>query len=275
MNTLPEEIVPAFLATPDGAQQAAMGEAMFQLRIQLHGLTEKLEQFLATRPPSPFLAVDLDVIRFKYRELREYFPTASIHYAVKANPAREVVLQLAELGSHFDIASPQELDMCLGMGVHAAHLSYGNTVKKMADIEYAFRRGVRRFAFDSEAELRKLALGAHGAMVMCRIQTTGENADWPLSRKFGCDLDMAEDLLRMTQELGVQPIGVTFHVGSQQTDPTQWRKPLREAAELYRKLAAKGIDVYAAQALCAGKGRFGALIQVGQDDVKKAGKILE
>jgi len=204
-------------------------------------LTEKLERFLLTRPESPFLAVDLDVIRAKYRELSEHFPSASIYYALKANPANEVVALLASMGSNFDIASRSELDMCLELGVHPARLSYGNTIKKAADIEYAFRRGVRRYAFDSEAELRKLAVHAPWASVMCRLQTTGENAGWPLSKKFGCDLEMATHLLLMTRELGLMPLGVSFHVGSQQTDPTQWRKPLCQAAALFQKLARQGI----------------------------------
>jgi ornithine decarboxylase len=135
------------------------------------------------------------------------------------------------------------LDLCQAHGVHASRLSYGNTIKKSEDIAYAFRRGVRTFAFDCEAELRKLAVHAPGARVMCRIQTSGENAGWPLSRKFGCDLEMAADLLLMTRNLPLQARGVTFHVGSQQTDPTQWRKPLREAAELFRKLCRQGVHL--------------------------------
>ena len=45
-------------------------------------------------------------------------------------------------------------------------------------------------------------------------------------------------------------------------------------AEVLAKLAAKEINVYAIQALCAGNGRFGALVQVDQDAVKKATKAL-
>ena len=218
-------------------ERPSVREAMEPSRCDQIRLTEKLERFLLTRPASPFLAVDLDVIQAKYRELCQNFPAGSIYYAVKANPAKEIVALLVALGSSFDIASRSELDMCLELGVHPARLSYGNTIKKATDIEYAFRRGVRRFAFDSEAELGKLALYAPGAAVMCRLQTSGENAGWPLSRKFGCDLEMATDLLLMTRDLGLRAIGLSFHVGSQQTDPTQWRKPLREAAGLFRKLA--------------------------------------
>jgi ornithine decarboxylase len=204
-------------------------------------LPEKLERFLQSQPETPVLAVDLDVVEAKYRELQKHFPGISIHYAVKANPETELVARLAKRGSSFDIASRWELEMCLALGVAPSRISYGSTIKKSGDIAYAFRLGVRCFAFDSEAELRKLAAHAPGAGVMCRIQTSGKNAGWPLSRKFGCDLEMAAELLLMTRELGMRSMGVTFHVGSQQTDPTQWRTPLHEAAELFRHVGREGI----------------------------------
>jgi ornithine decarboxylase len=204
-------------------------------------LTDKLEQFLLTRPETPFLAVDLDIVESKYRELLCHFPSTSIHYAVKANPAREIVSLLAARGASFDVASRYEIEMCLALGIEPHRLSYGNTIKKSADIAYAFSRGVLRNAFDSEAELRKLAPHAPESAVMCRLQTTGENAGWPLSKKFGCDLEMAADLLLLARELGLNPIGVSFHVGSQQVDPTQWRRPLRETADLFRALAREGL----------------------------------
>jgi ornithine decarboxylase len=204
-------------------------------------LTEKLERLLRTRPETPFLAVDLNVIEAKYRDLRSYFPAASIYYAVKANPAPEVIALLKTLGSSFDVASRPELETCLALGIQPARLSYGNTIKKSTDIAVAFGCGVRRFAFDSEAELRKLAIHAPSAEVMCRLQTTGENAGWPLSKKFGCDQEMAVDLLILARELGLRPIALSFHVGSQQTDPWQWKKPLHDVAGLFRRLSLEGI----------------------------------
>ena len=214
-------------------------EAAYRTNGLHHRLTEKLEHFLLKRPETPFLAVDLDVIEARFRDLRVHFPMSAIHYAVKANPAVPVVKLLANLGSSFDFASRPELEMCLALGVSPSRLSYGNTIKKSCDIAYAYQCGVNCFAFDSEAELQKLAVHAPGAGVLCRLQTTGENAGWPLSRKFGCELGMAAELLLMTRNLGLHALGVTFHVGSQQTDPTQWRRPLLETASLFRKLARK------------------------------------
>jgi len=76
--------------------------------------TPHLDRFLAeNHPPTPFVVVDLEVVRARYDALRQALPSAEIHYAVKANPAAEIVSALAALGANFDLASPGELDICL------------------------------------------------------------------------------------------------------------------------------------------------------------------
>jgi hypothetical protein len=45
-------------------------------------------------------------------------------------------------------------------------------------------------------------------------------------------------------------------------------------AGLFEKLAGAGINVYAAQAVCAPENRFGGMVMVGPEDVKKAAKLL-
>ena len=128
-------------------------------------MTDKIIRFLKERsPPTPCLVVDLDVIAERFHGLADYLPLAQIYYAVKANPAPQVVKRLIGAGACFDVASPAEVDLCLGLGAAPERLSYGNTIKKRADIAYAYARGVRLFAFDSEAELDKLADAAPGAL---------------------------------------------------------------------------------------------------------------
>ena len=206
--------------------------------------TAKIDRFLSESAlRTPFLVVDLDVVAAQYTTLHRLLPAAEIFYAVKANPAREVLSLLAELGSSFDVASIGEVDLVLDLGVDPERLSYGNTIKKQADIAYAFERGVRLFTFDSEAELGKLATAAPGSRVVCRILVNNKGADWPLSRKFGCDADMARDLLRKAAGLGLVPAGVAFHVGSQQTCLEQWDDAVARAAALFAALEKDGIDL--------------------------------
>ena len=207
-------------------------------------MTRKIARFLANHEPAtPCLVVDLDVVAASYRKLRTAMPDAMIYYAVKANPAREILELLARLGSSFDTASLNEIDMVLAAGGTADRISFGNTIKKSSDIAGAYARGVRLFAFDSRAELEKIAVAAPESRVFCRILTSGEGAEWPLSRKFGCEPSMALELLRLAKDLDVIPWGVSFHVGSQQRDPRQWDRAIAEAARMFRDLEQDGIEL--------------------------------
>jgi ornithine decarboxylase len=206
--------------------------------------TKKIAQFIADRrPQTPCLIVDLDVVSDNYKKLRAAVPQAGIYYAVKANPAPEILKLLSKLGSSFDTASVNEIDMVLAAGATADRISYGNTIKKKGDIAAAYGRGVRLYALDSEAELGKIADAAPGSRVFCRILTTGANADWPLSRKFGCDTAMAKKLLIEAAKRGVVPHGVSFHVGSQQRDPTQWDAAVAQAGWLFRECEDAGVQL--------------------------------
>jgi len=207
-------------------------------------MTERIARFLAeNRPETPCLVVDLDVIAEAYDVLRWYLPLARIYYAVKANPAPQIVAMLERKGANFDVASRGEIELCLANGIAADRLSFGNTIKKEKDIAFAYQAGLRLFAFDSAFELDKLARAAPGAQVFCRILVACEGAEWPLSRKFGCAPEMAVELLRRARDLGLDPYGVSFHVGSQQTDLAQWDGAVGRAAEMFSLLAAADIEL--------------------------------
>jgi ornithine decarboxylase len=205
-------------------------------------MTEKIARFFAEQSPAtPCLVVDLDVVRDNYAKLSGAMPDARIFYAVKANPAPEILRLLVESGSCFDTASVPEMQYCLEAGASADRISFGNTIKKAADIRTAHKLGVNLFAFDSIEELEKIAENAPGARVFCRILTSGEGADWPLSRKFGCEPAMAKELLLQAASMNVVPYGVSFHVGSQQRDLTQWDIALATSADIFRACEEKGV----------------------------------
>ena len=156
--------------------------------------------------------------------LRRVLPLAKIYYAVKANPAAPVLRRLVGLHSSFDAAGFEEIEACLDAGAPAASISFGNTIKKVSAIRRAHAAGVSLFAFDSAEELDKLARNAPGARVYCRVRVENDGADWPLSRKFGTTVGHARELMLRAGDLGLDPYGLSFHVGSQQTTtpPTKW-----------------------------------------------------
>lgn len=191
----------------------------------------------ADQHETPFLVVDLKTIDRAYDDLVAGFPYAKVYYAVKANPANEVLGLLKNKGSNFDIASIYELEKVLALGVKPEQISYGNTIKKSRDIRAFYEKGVRMYATDSEADLRNIAKAAPGSKVYVRILTEGSTtADWPLSRKFGCQSDMAMDLLVLARELGLEPYGVSFHVGSQQRDIGAWDGAIAKVKVIFERL---------------------------------------
>src|SRR5262245_66658895 len=106
-------------------------------------MSDKVQRFLdERRPATPCLVVDLDVVENKYSSLTGALPLAEVFYAVKANPAQEVLSRLATLGASFDTASAGEIAQVLSLGVAPEKISFGNTIKKKSDIAWANARGV-------------------------------------------------------------------------------------------------------------------------------------
>ncbi len=207
-------------------------------------MTPKIARFLAEQQPAtPCLVLDIDRVEANFHALCRALPLARIYYAVKANPAPPVLERLARLGSSFDAASYQEVAACLDAGARPEAISFGNTIKKVSAIRAAFRRGVTLYAFDSAEELEKLAQNAPGARVYCRLLVENEGADWPLSRKFGTTVENARELMLRAGEMGLDPYGLSFHVGSQQTNTRAYEVAIAKAAMLFTDLTEAGVNL--------------------------------
>jgi ornithine decarboxylase len=212
-------------------------------------MTERIREFLRNRrEDGPCVVVDLDVVRDNYAKFARALPDTRVFYAVKANPAPEVLKLLADLGSCFDTASVVEIQLALDAGASPERISFGNTIKKERDIARALELGVRLFAVDCEAEVEKIArakalTGAEDVKVFCRILCDCAGAEWPLSRKFGCAPEMAVDVLEHAHRLGVEAYGVSFHVGSQQRNTESWDVALASASAIFRECAERGIHL--------------------------------
>ena len=207
-------------------------------------MTARIREFLKQRQDTgPCLVLDLDVVRENYLGFATVLPDTRVFYAVKANPAPEILKLLTELGSCFDVASLNETEAVLAAGCTPDRISYGNTIKKESEIAAAERLGITLFAVDCEAEVEKVARAAPDSRVICRIHCDGSGSEWPLSRKFGCEPDYATDILELAHKRGLVPYGISFHVGSQQHNIEAWDRALASTAAIFRDCAERGISL--------------------------------
>ena len=211
-------------------------------------MTARIQEYLRNRRQGgndndPVLVVDLNVVRDNYQTFAKALPDTRVFYAVKANPAPEVLALLASMGSCFDTASVPEIEMALAAGASPDRISFGNTIKKERDVACAYALGIRLYAVDCKAEVEKVARAAPGSKVFCRILSDCAGAEWPLSRKFGCEPSMAADVLEHAHRLGLEAHGVSFHVGSQQRNTNAWDRALAQAAAVFRECGERGINL--------------------------------
>jgi ornithine decarboxylase len=207
-------------------------------------VTGAIQRFLTEHSPStPCLVMDVDVVAARARAFAAEFPGARIRYAVKANPEPAVVRAVMAAGLGFDVAGRAEIELCLSLGARPESLSYGNTIKKPADIAFAHAHGVREFTSDAEDDIVHLARHAPGSAVFVRLLVDGPASATPFGRKFGCEPATAVELLVKAAELGLEPAGVAFHVGSQQLDVSAWDVAIAAAAKVVTEAGARGVDV--------------------------------
>ncbi|KAM6917628.1 ornithine decarboxylase isoform 1-T1 [Lycodopsis pacificus] len=176
-----------------------------------------------------FYVCDLgDVLKKHLRWVRA-LPHVTPFYAVKCNDSRAVVMTLASLGAGFDCASKMEIHMVQSLGVAPGRIIYANPCKQASQIKYASAHGVQMMTFDSEVELMKVARCHDNAKLVLRIATDDSKAVCRLSVKFGASLKACRGLLERAKELGLEVIGVSFHVGSGCTDPETFRQAIADA----------------------------------------------
>ena len=205
----------------------------------------KLEQYIRDNTfERPTLVLDIDQVEKNYRALKRGMPKAHIHYAVKSNPHPKILKKLAKLGCKFDAASMGEIQMCLDAGALPEHISFGNTIKRPQDIEWAWSKGITLFAADAEEELEKLSRFAPRCNVFIRVLVSSTEAEWPLSRKFGCSSSYVIPLLDYARDLGLKNVGLSFHVGSQTRHPYMWYDCLDMVAAIWQNAKDEKHDLW-------------------------------
>lgn len=192
---------------------------------------------------TPFLLIDSDKVREKTSMIGRHIRNSKMFYAVKANPDIGIIKFLNKSRVGFEIASEGELEILASINVGPERIISSNPVKSLKFLRKAASYGVNYFAFDSEAEIEKLAKYIPRCNVYIRLSVPNEGSEWPLSKKFGVELDEALTLLCRARDRGLNPVGITFHVGSQCTNIYNWNNALDKAKMLWDEAEKKEIKL--------------------------------
>jgi ornithine decarboxylase len=186
------------------------------------------------QPENPVLFFSPSALQSAARRFIDGFP-GMVTYAVKSNPGEEVIENLAAAGVRgYDCASGFEIDLIRRLAPDAA-IHYNNPVRARSEIAYAVAKGVKSYSVDSKSELAKLIelVPAQDTEISVRFKLPVAGAAYNFGAKFGATAELATDLLRTVAEAGFIP-SLTFHPGTQCTDPAAWETYIRTAAEIAR-----------------------------------------
>ena len=204
-------------------------------------LTEAEIRRLAARFGSPLLVVDCERVRRQYRALRTALPGVDLHYALKPLPHASVVATLRDEGAFFDLATTGEVELVKAQGIAPERCIHTHPIKRDSDIRDALRFGVTTFVADNPDEIRKFVRYRKRAELLLRVCFRSPTAVCDLSKKFGCEPGAVLGLIEQARRLGVRVRGLSFHVGSQATDPSKYIEAIQACTNLIAEALLAGL----------------------------------
>lgn len=169
----------------------------------------------------------------KYNEWVSQVPRARPFYAVKCNDDAMICETLARQGSGFDCASKAEMAMILKLGVSPDDIIFAHPAKQISHLRYAAEHGVRKMTFDNEDELIKIKKHHPNAQLVLRILTDDSHSMCRLGLKFGAPVQIVPQLLQKAKDLGMDVIGISYHVGSGNGDASSFASAVYEARKAF------------------------------------------
>ena len=209
-------------------------------------------QSLARQGGTPVVIIDHDLLRRNYASFKKHLPKVQAYYAVKANPAPEIIRTFYEAGASFDVASLPEFMMVYENIKHLParerqdfiwdKIVYANPIKPKETLE-ALNQYKPLVTFDNLEELRKIKRFAPSAGLALRLRVPNTGSMVELSSKFGCDPGEAVDLVDEAFRVGLVVEGLSFHVGSQCTNFQNFVQALNMAAAVMREAKTRGHEI--------------------------------
>lgn len=207
-------------------------------------LMDRILNWIASHDDEPpYLLLDREILKEKISLIGRGIKNSKVFYAVKANPYIDVIRYLNSFNVGFEIASEGELAILKQLNVEPERIITSNPVKTFKFLKEAVEYGIEYYAFDSIAEVEKLAKYTPRKKVYVRLTVPNEGSEWPLSKKFGVEMEEAAQLLIYAKQRGLDPIGITFHVGSQCSNVYNWHTAIHKAGQLKELVRKNGIEI--------------------------------
>jgi ornithine decarboxylase len=196
---------------------------------------------LATQFGTPLLLLDCDEVRQQYRALNAALPNVILHFALKPLPHPAVVRTLLDEGASFDLATSGEVDLVASQGVPAEKTIHTHPIKRDQDIQDALRYGCSVFVVDNINELEKFIPYKDRVEILVRLSFRNAEAFADLSKKFGCSPDTAIEIISRAKDLEIHIKGLSFHVGSQTTNPQKYVDAIEICNTLMNRVISLGL----------------------------------
>ncbi|XP_075961997.1 antizyme inhibitor 1b isoform X3 [Anarhichas minor] len=168
---------------------------------------------------SAFVVGDLGALMRQHVCWQSAVPRLQPYYPVKCNSSPAVIKVLASLGLGFICANKTEVSLVLEHGVPPENIILSGVCKQLAHIKHAAKNNIQHLVCENEAELSKISRLHPGAKLLLQLTTEAHAAE--TSMAFGFSLKSCRHLLEAAKELGVQVVGVTFHIPSSCQDLQQ------------------------------------------------------
>ncbi|XP_039978275.1 antizyme inhibitor 1b [Xiphias gladius] len=168
---------------------------------------------------SAFVVGDLGVLMRQHAYWQSIVPQLQPYYPVKCNSSPAVIQVLASLGLGFICTNKAEMNLGLEHGVPPENIILSGVCKQLAHIKHAAKNNIQHLVCENEAELSKISRLHPGAKLLLQLTTEAHAAE--TSMAFGSSLKSCRHLLEAAKELGVQVVGVTFHIPSSCQDLQQ------------------------------------------------------
>lgn len=176
-----------------------------------------------------FFVADLSQVYLQWQRWKRCLPEIEPFFAIKSNPDPYILRLFAALGIGFDCASSGEINSVLALGVVPSRIIFANPCKATSFIRHAAKTNVETMTFDNLDELHKIARSFPAAKLVIRIHADDTKALCRLNLKFGASLVAVPGLLAKAKELGLNVIGVSFHVGSGCFDSSAFSDAIRRS----------------------------------------------